>query len=185
MFPGRPLNFLTIRTVSNGVVWILVEDIFVAENPHDLASFNSHQTNVATDIHMYGVFRQAIGIPDDMLPDAWRRSSADIMEEEDNDGDGDADIDSIEYWCPQSTVSQEQTDESTFSTNTYYSTRLRHRTFERARGNSWTWQTPWFVESVSFFGNRLKNSSDHKLYQEVVVVMSKYVGIHRIFFVSH
>ena len=77
-------------------------------------------------------------MPDDMLPDAWKRSSADLIEEEDADEEGD--IDSIEYWCPQHTVSQEQPADE--STNTYYSTQLRHRTFERARGASWTWQTP-------------------------------------------
>lgn len=30
-----------------------------------------------TDMHMLGAFRQPIGIPDDMLPDAWRRTKTD------------------------------------------------------------------------------------------------------------
>ena len=35
----------------------------------------------ATDMHMIGAFRHAIGIPDDMLPDAWRRTSVDEHEQ--------------------------------------------------------------------------------------------------------
>ena len=35
------------------------------------------QTKTATDIHMIGAFRQTLGIPDDMLPDAWRRTAVD------------------------------------------------------------------------------------------------------------
>ena len=31
---------------------------------------------------MYGSFRQPIGIPDDILPDAWRRTPAEKLERE-------------------------------------------------------------------------------------------------------
>ena len=87
-----------------------------------------------TNIHMYGVFRQALGLPDDMLPDAWRRDSADDEEEQEEQGEHD---DFLEYWCgPQTPDSVEETEEETAHSRN----RLHQRphSFQRVRGSDWS-----------------------------------------------
>jgi hypothetical protein len=79
------------RTVDNRLILVVVVVVIVVEillNSLRLVASNTHtltriHTKTATDIHMIGAFRQTLGIPDDMLPDAWRRTAGDETQQKD------------------------------------------------------------------------------------------------------